>query len=63
MDHGESLDLWKGLKAGKVQLPFPLYILGPTQQNQVKLFPDLNGCELAENIVYLGKLGAGFLTR
>jgi len=57
VDHGESLDLWKSLKAGKVQLPFPLYILGPTHQSQVELFPDLNGCELAENIVYLGRGG------
>jgi len=57
VDHGENLSLWNDLKKGKVQLPFPVYILGPVHESQVGLFPDLNGCELAENLVYLGRGG------
>ena len=41
----------------QVQLPFPVYILGPVHESQAGLFPDLNGCELAENLVYLGRGG------
>ena len=41
----------------QVQLPFPVYILGPVHESQVGLFPDINGCELAENLIYLGRGG------
>ena len=38
-------------------LPFPVYILGPVHESQTELFSDLNGCELADNLVYLGRGG------
>ena len=35
--------------------PLPTYILGPNSQQVLEYYPDLKGCELAENIIYLGK--------
>lgn len=39
-------------------LPAPIqtYVLGANNQETVKYFQDADGCELAENITYLGKL-------
>lgn len=36
--------------------PIPTYVLGANDQETVSYFPDVSGCELAENITYLGKL-------
>lgn len=38
--------------------PVPTYILGPVSKQQLSYFPDLNGCEIAPNITYLGELNA-----
>lgn len=35
--------------------PIPTYVLGANDQETVSYFPDVSGCELAENITYLGK--------
>ena len=35
--------------------PIPTYVLGANDQETVHYFPDVSGCELAENITYLGK--------
>lgn len=32
----------------------PTYILGPNDSNAVKFYPEVNGCELAPDITYLG---------
>jgi len=34
--------------------PIPTFILGPTSVAQLPYFNNLNGCEIAENITYLG---------
>ena len=33
----------------------PVYILGPVNPGLQKYYDDMKGCELAENIIYLGK--------
>lgn len=35
--------------------PIQTYVLGANNQETVKYFQDADGCELAENITYLGK--------
>ncbi|KFV85564.1 CWF19-like 1, partial [Struthio camelus australis] len=37
--------------------PIPTYVLGANDQDTVRYFPDASGCELAENITYLGRRG------
>ncbi|KFV69332.1 CWF19-like 1, partial [Dryobates pubescens] len=37
--------------------PIPTYILGANDPEAVSYFPDINGCEMAENITYLGRRG------
>ncbi|XP_075615173.1 CWF19-like protein 1 isoform X1 [Balearica regulorum gibbericeps] len=37
--------------------PIPTYVLGANNQETVRYFPDISGCELAENITYLGRRG------
>ena len=37
--------------------PISTYILGAASQETVKNFPSTDGCELADNITYLGKIG------
>lgn len=39
--------------------PIHTYILGAASQETVKSFPSADGCELADNITYLGKTGGG----
>ncbi|XP_027019704.2 CWF19-like protein 1 [Tachysurus fulvidraco] len=48
---------WKGYKSGAKKAPIHTYILGAASQETVKYFPSSDGCELAENIVYLGRRG------
>lgn len=35
--------------------PIHTYVLGAASQDTVKYFPSSDGCELAENIIYLGE--------
>ena len=35
--------------------PIPTYVLGPNDATSVKYYPEVNGCELAYNITYLGE--------
>ena len=61
----------------RVKVPLPVYILGPNAPHELICYPDLVrfpgadflrlfpvqvGCELAENVIYLGKQGS-FTTR
>ena len=48
---------WADYKSGRCKVPLPTYILGPTQPSQLISYPDLAGCELAENLIYLGRQG------
>ncbi|KAG8438866.1 hypothetical protein GDO86_005164 [Hymenochirus boettgeri] len=53
----ESQALWEEYKSGKKKAPIQTYILGANNQETVKHFKDIDGCELADNIIYLGRKG------
>ncbi|KAM6895333.1 CWF19-like protein 1 [Xenentodon cancila] len=48
---------WQQYKTGAKKAPIHTYILGATSHETVKNFPNSDGCELAENITYLGRRG------
>uniref|UniRef100_A0A8D2J9U2 CWF19-like protein 1 n=1 Tax=Varanus komodoensis TaxID=61221 RepID=A0A8D2J9U2_VARKO len=51
-----SIDLtW--LVALSPSAPIQTYVLGANSSETVRHFPDVSGCELAENIIYLGRKG------
>ena len=53
----ENEEIWNDLKAGKTTVPAPIHLLGPVHENQSHYFADIEGCELATDIIYLGKIG------
>ncbi|XP_012623910.1 CWF19-like protein 1 isoform X2 [Microcebus murinus] len=48
---------WEEYKTGVKKAPIQTYVLGANNQETVKYFQDADGCELAENITYLGRKG------
>ncbi|XP_075967944.1 CWF19-like protein 1 [Anarhichas minor] len=48
---------WQLYKTGAKKAPVHTYILGAASQDAVKCFPGADGCELADNITYLGRRG------
>ncbi|KAA8580095.1 hypothetical protein FQN60_005630 [Etheostoma spectabile] len=48
---------WQQYKTGAKKAPIHTYILGAASQETVKSFPSADGCELADNITYLGRRG------
>ncbi|XP_054688169.1 CWF19-like protein 1 isoform X1 [Grus americana] len=48
---------WAEYRTGAKKAPIPTYVLGANNQETVNYFPDVSGCELAENITYLGRRG------
>ncbi|NXD70796.1 C19L1 protein, partial [Eolophus roseicapillus] len=48
---------WAEYCTGTKKAPIPTYVLGANDQETVSYFPDVSGCELAENITYLGRRG------
>ncbi|XP_075010117.1 CWF19-like protein 1 isoform X3 [Calonectris borealis] len=48
---------WAEYRTGAKKAPIPTYVLGANDQETVSFFPDVSGCELAENITYLGRRG------
>lgn len=48
---------WHDYKSGRVKVPLPVYILGPNSEVELLPYPDLEGCELCENVIYLGRQG------
>lgn len=48
---------WQQYKTGAKKAPIHTYILGAASQETVKNFTNADGCELAENITYLGRRG------
>ncbi|XP_025896473.1 CWF19-like protein 1 [Nothoprocta perdicaria] len=48
---------WEEYRAGTKTAPIPTYVLGANDEDTVRYFPDVSGCELAENITYLGRRG------
>lgn len=54
---GENARVWNDIVSGKVKVPAPIYLLGPVEDGQKSHFPDIEGCELAQDVIYLGKIG------
>lgn len=48
---------WQQYKTGAKKAPIHTYILGAASQDTAKNFSSADGCELAENITYLGRRG------
>lgn len=48
---------WLPYKSGQLKVPLLTYILGPHKQELKSNYPDLKGCELCENVIYLGPAG------
>lgn len=48
---------WQQYKTGAKKAPIHTYILGAASQETVKSFVSADGCELADNITYLGRRG------
>ncbi|CAB1421776.1 unnamed protein product [Pleuronectes platessa] len=48
---------WQLYKTGAKKAPIHTYVLGAASQETAKKFPGADGCELAENITYLGRRG------
>ncbi|XP_013924533.1 PREDICTED: CWF19-like protein 1 [Thamnophis sirtalis] len=48
---------WKDYQTGAKKAPIQTYVLGANNDETVRCFPDVSGCELAENITYLGRKG------
>uniref|UniRef100_A0A2K5M9H0 Cwf19-like C-terminal domain-containing protein n=1 Tax=Cercocebus atys TaxID=9531 RepID=A0A2K5M9H0_CERAT len=48
---------WEEYKTGIKKAPIQIYVLGANNQETVKYFQDADGCELAENVTYLGRKG------
>ncbi|XP_001513071.2 CWF19-like protein 1 [Ornithorhynchus anatinus] len=55
---GSSSDAeWEAYRKGVKKAPIQTYVLGANNQEAAKYFPDVDGCDLAENITYLGRKG------
>lgn len=51
---------WNDCKSGQIKAPLPIYVLGPSSNDQLDYFKDVSiedGGELCENITYLGRKG------
>ncbi|XP_066856747.1 CWF19-like protein 1 isoform X2 [Anser cygnoides] len=48
---------WTEYRTGAKKAPIQTFVLGANDQETVRYFPDVSGCELAENITYLGRRG------
>lgn len=48
---------WQDYKSGRLKVSLPVYILGPNSRDEVGCYPDLEGSEICENVIYLGKQG------
>ncbi|XP_035282640.1 CWF19-like protein 1 isoform X1 [Anguilla anguilla] len=53
----EAQEEWEEYKSGSKKAPIHTYILGAASHDTVKYFSSSDGCELAENITYLGRRG------
>ncbi|XP_028304423.1 CWF19-like protein 1 [Gouania willdenowi] len=53
----EAESEWQQYKTGAKKAPIHTYILGAASHDTTKNFTNADGCELAENITYLGRRG------
>ena len=44
-------------KNGMKNIAIPTYIIGPNRPEDVKNYPSIDGCEICQNLTYLGKRG------
>ncbi|XP_070515597.1 CWF19-like protein 1 isoform X2 [Cardiocondyla obscurior] len=54
---GEDNSELEQYKSGRKTIPVPTYIIGPNRESDVKNYPDEDGCEICQNLTYLGKRG------
>ncbi|CAL4123010.1 unnamed protein product, partial [Meganyctiphanes norvegica] len=54
---GPNNSEWLPYKNGQLKVPLLTYILGPHKTELKFNYPDLKGCELCENVIYLGPAG------
>ncbi|XP_071515989.1 CWF19-like protein 1 [Panulirus ornatus] len=54
---GSDNSQWQQYKNGHARVPVPTYILGPNLSELTDNYLDLKGCELCENVIYLGPSG------
>ncbi|XP_053138894.1 CWF19-like protein 1 isoform X2 [Hemicordylus capensis] len=48
---------WEDYQTGAKKAPIQTYVLGANDEETTHRFPDVDGCDLAENITYLGRKG------
>uniref|UniRef100_A0A2P2I4V1 CWF19-like protein 1 n=1 Tax=Hirondellea gigas TaxID=1518452 RepID=A0A2P2I4V1_9CRUS len=48
---------WTPYKTARIKVPLPTYVLGPSKEGHKQHYSDLRGCELSENVIYLGPSG------
>lgn len=48
---------WQEVLSALIKVPVPTYVVGPTAPENKKYITDISGCELAQNITYLGRRG------
>lgn len=53
----EADEEWQQYKSGSKKAPIHTYVLGAASQDVTKCFSNASGCELCENITYLGRQG------
>ncbi|XP_077449775.1 CWF19-like protein 1 [Stigmatopora argus] len=56
-DTPEAEEEWQLYESGVKKAPIPTYILGAVSPETAGKFPSPHGCELADNITYLGRCG------
>ncbi|XP_042317504.1 CWF19-like protein 1 [Sceloporus undulatus] len=54
---GDPSSDWEDFRRGTKKAPIQTYVLGANNHETAHYFPDAGGCELAENITYLGRKG------
>jgi hypothetical protein len=54
---GESNVELEPYKNGMKNISVPTYIIGPNKKVDMKHYPNLDGCEICQNLTYLGKRG------
>ncbi|XP_045138727.1 CWF19-like protein 1 isoform X3 [Portunus trituberculatus] len=54
---GQDNSQWLPYKRGEAKVPVPTFILGPSSEDSTSNYPDMKGCEMCENVIYLGPNG------
>ncbi|CAK9830877.1 CWF19-like protein 1 [Anthophora retusa] len=54
---GEDNSELEAYKYGMKNIPVPTYIIGANRENDLENYPDVDGCEICQNLTYLGKRG------